>query len=109
MIVLTRFDAEDGLLAEAVMHELAHVVVGKDPNHVVEYESMLAIEHEAHRRLRLDWRGWMANYAVGDKWPDTPTLKRGEWLAEAYEYAEADGLMRGRKPTYRKRAPEIRR
>ena len=84
------------LIAQQLMHEITHVVVGVPPNKVNESLAMTAIEHEAMTRLRLNWRGW-AGYFVS----------RGD-LDQALDRAYADAIKKGlmtpdRKPTYVKR------
>lgn len=99
---MDREDAPSGLI-----HELCHVLVwiasGTPPDVVNEAEVMLAIEHEAHRRLRLPWSEWMCAYGApnGEDWGRLSTKERGIYLALAYGNAEAYGLLKNDRPTYR--------
>jgi hypothetical protein len=97
------YDAgEDPMKAMALLHEMAHAIDPTPPIYVCELDIMLALEHEASRRLRLPWAEWMRDYGtqLDESWGETNTRARGEFLAEAYANAEREGLMRERKPTY---------
>ncbi len=99
-------DSMSPLDASGLLHELFHVVVwrecGEYMNIVDELDSMLALEHEANRRVRASWSSWMHDYGLGSElgWGDASTFERHKYLKRAYLSAEKQGLMRGGKPTY---------
>lgn len=82
------------LIAQQLMHEIAHVVVGVSPSSIDESLALAAVEHEALTRLGL-WRGWS----------ELPTRSDFERRLDlAYADAIRKGLMtEQRKPTYQKR------
>jgi hypothetical protein len=103
-------DSQDVNDASGLLHELMHVVVwrelGDEPYGVIEEEDILALEHEAARRIRTNWFEWMANYEVvsfGTLWAHLNTHARHEVLVEAYATANNNDLMINGKPTYIRR------
>lgn len=65
--------------ATALAHEMSHVLVDVDPDHVAEVESsMLAIERRLHAMAGVPWRAvfrWFEDYGIGhcDWWEATPS------------------------------------
>lgn len=98
---------EDGYKAAGLLHEMAHVVVwrelSEDPEDVFELDVMLAIEAEANRRIRSDWKTWMGYYQLDDgtEWGSASTHARHRWLVKSSNNAHAMGLMHRGKPTYK--------
>lgn len=107
-LVWNELEISDGSMAPCgLIHELAHVLIwiacGQRPDVACESGPMLAIEHEASRRLRLPWSKWMAGYGApnGEDWPDCSVKERSALLTDAYIEAEICGLMKHGRPTYR--------
>lgn len=104
-IVMFRRDLRAVDVAESIIHELAHVLHGVHPNDADEIASpMLAIEHEAHMRLRLAWVAHMRyfNGPQDTRWWCIQSYERREILQASRLEAERVGLMRDGKPTYRR-------
>jgi hypothetical protein len=109
-VYLDGFKLDDPSAAPALLHEMAHVVVGTAAATVDEIDSgMLFIEHGAAKRLRLSrWEKWMDAYTIGgagwDTWPDSTERDRQRALRRSKRGAKERGLVDGRGITYRKRA-----
>ncbi len=83
--------------APALMHEVNHAVLGCA---APEEESMLALDHEAYRRLRLvGWSEWMSGYE-GGMWSSISTTARGHSFRKAYACAEKEKALVNGKPNY---------
>lgn len=98
-IIIKREGLTHETVAEATMHELAHIVVGDDPQTSDEEGAIMGVEVEAHIRLKLDWKTWMNSYEGWHRWPAT---QRRDTVAGAKDKAIKAGLLDKRgKPTYR--------
>lgn len=83
--------------APALMHEVNHAVLGCAAD---EGGAMLALDHEAYRRLRLvGWSDWMSGYE-GGTWLEMSTKARGYSLRKAYARAEKEKALVNGKPNY---------
>lgn len=104
----------DEALPFDLLHELMHIVIGVSPFAVEEIRSgMLALEHEASKRLRLSQRSaWMRDYNVvpsslgvqGDetRWPFASKKVRSAALWKSRQAAILRGLMTlDGRPTYK--------
>lgn len=89
-----------------VWHEVAHALewlrTGERPEQHNEAAPMLALEHELHQRLGMDWDGWIDDFWLVDKyWPEHSAKYRENTLADAYEHATLCGYLDDHgKPTY---------
>lgn len=86
--------------APALMHEVNHAVLGC---HADESGAMLALDHEACRRLRLvGWSNWMKGYQGSGRgnWPTMTTSERAADFREAYACAEKEKALVNGKPNY---------
>lgn len=86
--------------APALMHEVNHAVLGCN---AAEHEAMLALDHEAYRRLRLaGWSNWMKGYtgSGGVYWSSLSPRARADDLRHAYECAEKEQALVNGKPNY---------
>lgn len=116
------FWAEEGeapLQAAALIHEMAHAVIwretGLNPDQCEEDIHLLALEREACRRIRGDWKQWMHVFQVlgpelgsTQDWPASTTMERHRILAKSLKWLEGEGLMKDGKPTYRQKYSVIR-
>lgn len=83
--------------APALMHEVNHAVLGCAAE---EGGAMLALDHEACRRLRLvGWSEWMSGYKGGG-WSDMSTMARSYSFRKAYACAEKEKALVNGKPNY---------
>ena len=83
--------------APALMHEVNHAVLGC---HAEEEGAMLALDHEAYRRLRLTgWSEWMSGYEGGG-WSDMSTMARSHSFRKAYACAEKEKALVNGRPNY---------
>ena len=83
--------------APALMHEVNHAVLGCDAEEV---GAMLALDHEACRRLRLvGWSDWMSGYEGGG-WSDMSTMARSHSFRKAYACAEKEKALVNGRPNY---------
>lgn len=105
-VYLGEHKIDDPATAPALLHEMAHVIVGTPAAIVEEVESgMLFIEHAAAKRLRLRrWGKWMEAYSIGDTWPEATKRQRERALRDSRRGAFERGLVDDRGVTYRKRA-----
>jgi hypothetical protein len=83
--------------APALMHEVNHAVLGCAAE---EDGAMLALDHEAYRRLRLaGWSHWMKGYDLGS-WSKGSTKYRNGCLRYAYKKAAQERVIVDGKPNY---------
>jgi len=93
-----------------LLHEMAHVVMGGNPSQhgeSLESGAMLALEHEAGKRLRIPrWGDFMV--IEGTFWVDLRTKDRRLALEKAYRHAKELGVLRDGRPTYKRPPPQDR-
>jgi len=88
----------------AFVHEISHVIVGQDPTDIYEEleSSLLAMDYEMCRRLRLPWIEWQTESLGNGEWTGAPLKERRKMLRESRQQAELLGLMRKGKPTFQR-------
>jgi hypothetical protein len=84
----------------ALMHELAHVCIGDDPEYSWELEAMLWLEYATARKLGYmkEWEDWMNDYGLDDgaEWGSATVKVQRAHLKTALEYAVQSGLANKR-------------
>lgn len=102
-------EPELGELACSLIHELAHVIVRKNPGKVLETGAMLAVEQEANFRLKLPWVQWMSHYGIDDDdnlWGKATKYEKSLVLKAArFEAQKLNLFDSNNKPTYKKVTP----
>lgn len=102
----------DPLIPSQALHELAHVLIGKKPDDVVDEvdNGMLALEfHTAKLRKFKHWERSMASYQVdgsGGGWKDAGYDVRRKTIAASARESKRIGLLdRNYQPTYKAPCP----